>query len=463
MVEGTKPKDYYTDDKGIVHPIFDAGVIAGLTPGSVLFAGAGGIISQDNANLFWDDTNKRLGIGTESPDALLHVSGGDILLDNNESILGKAAGGAARNLIKIDGTDDVIIGGTNIDAMRFNVKGLASALFIQPTTGNVGIGTTSPQKDLHIQSIVPTIRMSGSNAATDQAVATLIEFYRANNTNRVGFLGMASSSNDDLRIATDYAAGQIKLGTGSNVTALTIDSSQKIGIGTSSPGDKFHVLDTRTANESAALFIQHTGSTPAGASYGIVVEKTGATSRTNVGASFSAAGADNNYGLLVPDGKVGIGTTSPSEKLEVNGAMKVTGSIRVYGPGNQYYWDNTIAAAGTTIVQNANKYFYLLSSSEKTKKNIIRKWKEPGFMEFLNINPIKFDYKTDAPYSNNIIGFSAEELQASGIPNLINFDSEGNPQSIRNEAILAYHQLILKESYTQIQELKAEIELLKQK
>ncbi len=98
--------------------------------------------------------------------------------------------------------------------------------------GAIGIGTSSPQRDLHIESGVPTIRLSDSNAATDQAVATLIEFYRGNNTNRVGFLGMESSSNNNLRIATDYAAGQIQLGTGNSVTALTIDSSQRVGIGT---------------------------------------------------------------------------------------------------------------------------------------------------------------------------------------------------------------------------------------
>ena len=34
-----------------------------FTAGSVLFAGTGGVISQDNANLVWNDTNKWLGIG----------------------------------------------------------------------------------------------------------------------------------------------------------------------------------------------------------------------------------------------------------------------------------------------------------------------------------------------------------------------------------------------------------------
>jgi len=46
-----------------------------MTEGSVLFVGAGGILSQDNSDLFWDDTNKRLGIGTATPATPLEVDG----------------------------------------------------------------------------------------------------------------------------------------------------------------------------------------------------------------------------------------------------------------------------------------------------------------------------------------------------------------------------------------------------
>ena len=41
----------------------------------MLFAGAAGVLAQDNANLFWDDTNNRLGIGTTSPAQKLDVNG----------------------------------------------------------------------------------------------------------------------------------------------------------------------------------------------------------------------------------------------------------------------------------------------------------------------------------------------------------------------------------------------------
>lgn len=40
------------------------GSIGSATAGSVLFAGAAGVLAQDNANFYWDDTNDALGIGT---------------------------------------------------------------------------------------------------------------------------------------------------------------------------------------------------------------------------------------------------------------------------------------------------------------------------------------------------------------------------------------------------------------
>lgn len=51
------------------------GTATQMTQGSVLFAGASGVYAQDNANLFWDDSNNRLGIGTTGPNQQLEMTG----------------------------------------------------------------------------------------------------------------------------------------------------------------------------------------------------------------------------------------------------------------------------------------------------------------------------------------------------------------------------------------------------
>lgn len=51
-----------------------SGTATAFTAGSVVFAGASGVYSQKNANLFWDNSSNRLGINTASPATALHVT-----------------------------------------------------------------------------------------------------------------------------------------------------------------------------------------------------------------------------------------------------------------------------------------------------------------------------------------------------------------------------------------------------
>ncbi|HHH53738.1 MAG TPA: hypothetical protein ENK91_08780 [Bacteroidetes bacterium] len=48
---------------------------SGATIGSVPFAGTSGQPDEDNSNFFWDNTNKRLGIGTNTPSESLEING----------------------------------------------------------------------------------------------------------------------------------------------------------------------------------------------------------------------------------------------------------------------------------------------------------------------------------------------------------------------------------------------------
>ncbi len=58
-----------------------------LTQGSVAFIGPVGALAQDNANFFWDDTNNRLGILTNTPLAALSVGVGSLFQASSGGIL----------------------------------------------------------------------------------------------------------------------------------------------------------------------------------------------------------------------------------------------------------------------------------------------------------------------------------------------------------------------------------------
>jgi len=46
-----------------------------FTTGSIVFQGSGTYLSQNNSNIFWDNVNLRLGIGTNTPSSILQIVG----------------------------------------------------------------------------------------------------------------------------------------------------------------------------------------------------------------------------------------------------------------------------------------------------------------------------------------------------------------------------------------------------
>jgi hypothetical protein len=87
-----------------------------LTAGSVVFVATDLSLTQDNANLFWDDTNNRLGIGTAAPSQPLHVVGiilteANLTFRSGTSFVGTLdhAITAARTWTLPDSTDTIVL------------------------------------------------------------------------------------------------------------------------------------------------------------------------------------------------------------------------------------------------------------------------------------------------------------------------------------------------------------------
>ena len=114
----------------------------------------------------------------------------------------------------------------------------------------------------------------------------------------------------------------------------------------------------------------------------------------------------------------------------------------------------TGAATGTTLVQASNGWFYRTSSSERYKENIIRNYQPENLMSFLDISPIKYDYKNSPAGNTDIVGFSADDLYNHGFDFLVNLNENGQPESLRDTSIIAYHHGILKTLNEKIKKLE---------
>ena len=126
--------------------------ISELQKGSILFAGDNGLISQDNSNLFWDNTNKRLGIGTSSPQYTLDLVGtlraGNTTLEGGSliwwAVSNPSIGNDYANSVAVDSTGIYVVGFDSIPGnseWRIEKRSLNDGSLIWSITSNPSSGS----------------------------------------------------------------------------------------------------------------------------------------------------------------------------------------------------------------------------------------------------------------------------------------------------------------------------------
>lgn len=198
------------------------GSTTAFTAGSVVFAGASGVYSQDNANFFWDDSNNRMGLGTAAPGRMLHVA--------------PAEAPAAR--IGAGGTDyriEMVAGGS--------------------VRGGYGVLSNPNQLGLFDAAGNPRVLFSLGHAA-EQTLASAATASRTSTfPDASGTLPVLSGA---LVAGSVVFAGAAATLTQDNSNLFWDDLNNRLGVGTAVPGFDLHVFRSTTA---ATIYLE---STPAG-------------------------------------------------------------------------------------------------------------------------------------------------------------------------------------------------------
>jgi len=328
------------------------------------------------------DSAGNVGIGTTSPDQSLHIyhatDNGLLHLESGDS--------QARIKLK-DNAGETHLGAVGNDTVFWQTSSLNESMRIT-NTGNVGIGTTSPQNMIHTSAANDSsgIRMTNTYDTPDNVWALLPAISGVSNT---GFC---------IRDVTD------------GVNRLVIDGSGKVGINTTSPVGKLTV-DENNASEHFQL-----------------------RNTTNT-SNFSAFGVDSSFNLRIytngsnermridSSGFVGIGTTTANKNLVV----KRSGNVVVAGieasaasavnldlsssisTGRAFFFrflyngniTGNVYSDGSTTVYNTG-------SDYRLKENVVGI--SDGITRLKALKPSRFNFKRDS--STTVDGFLAHEVSS---------------------------------------------------
>jgi hypothetical protein len=431
-------------------------------------------------------TTGSVGIGTSSPTATLQVltnSGVSHIFETQAGLLPlyqyRRSGAVLANLANTDAVASMEFiaransswltiakiyaeysgnGTTQSGNLQFYTSNAASEVERMriTSTGLVGIGATSPNYTLHIDSNTTLTRFQITNSTTGQGGGVGLQIIQngldASITNRSnGYLGLETVGTERMRITS---GGNVAINAGGNLQLYRPDSSSpstswywniymdssnllsfavnggtpkmiinasgNVGIGATSVNSEKLTINQTTGN-SSALLVNTVGVTT-GQSYGLTIQA-GTNSSDRSFAVFNQAGSTNYF--------------------------QVRGDGLIFAPG---IYNNTNSNAANVWVNSDGSLYRSTASSIRYKENI-NDWNGSGLDTILALKPKTFKYKKDYYDKADIdfLGLIAEEV-AEACPYLADYENEDRTGQVEN---VRYANIVVPLTKA-IQELKAQ-------
>jgi hypothetical protein len=393
-------------------------------------ANTGEIVMVGAQGVLLDQGQQAVRVGTS--DITLLVAGSQKMAVKNGSIIMNVDSDANPNLLKCL----TLSSGENMQCTYFGVKDTGTSstsyswisssrygsaynnLCLQSEGGNVGIGTNSPQSTLHVNG---TLYTNGNLCVhrSRLSFATLADLNHSIYNNQTNSDGEGPWDGIKMNV---YGGLSVRVGNANGATpttAMYINSSGNVGIGTNEPKALLHVNGATflggtsrylevNADSSNVAYIDFHSQDSRITDYDTRIQSIGGGVNAALG-QLQYTGA-SHYFL----GNVGIGTADPYRPLMVNGAGQIWATPTRYfdiGSGNLTYNADSIgniaiAALGSIVAGGAIAAY----SDERIKANIrpIRY----SISDLLALQPVEYTHiDTIKNSGKNQLGFIAQQVK----------------------------------------------------
>ena len=329
-----------------------------FTNGSLLFSNASGVISQNNSKVFWDRTNDRLGIGTNTPSTDLDING---------TLRVRGSGTPAANFVlaSVDTTGTTIWkdvadilndGGAFLNALNDAISDKDSNLFLGNGSGltnsgeyNTGVGILALNSNtagngntaMGYKAVNPN---TTGNFNTGFGAYTLNGATTGNGNIAVGYQSGFAVTNGDYNLTLGYLAGDnITTGNRNIILGYNVDASSATG------SDQLNIGNTIYSNMATDDVAIGTAT----------LDGAFTVNQTDAADIFNLQDAGSTVFTVVDGGNVGIGVAAPSNfKLEIAGNIGPSADSTYNLGSNATRWANAyfddVAVTNTVTATNFN-------------------------------------------------------------------------------------------------------------
>jgi len=373
--------------------------------------------SSGNANmLFVDAGNDAVGIGgaTISGGSTVLQVNGDMRVENSAVLAGRESASTPSHSFH----DDSDTGMFNIHP---NILGFSTAggeRMRIDSSGNVGIGTSSPNVVLHTVDASGTAVIALDDSRSNVGDTASVEFRHNGITGSV----VKSSAIEDFSVTANRSS-DLQFWTrnnGTQIQAATIDSEGRVGIGTSSPTRNLTVH----GGAGNSIFALQNNSTGAAVDDGFQIQLVGNDIyQYNYDNGFMVFGTNNAEAMRIDSsGSLLVGTTDTSLFNNTSGAgSKIgTGAIELAITSSEALYLNRMGTDGRVVnIRKAGTFIggidvsssavaYNTSSDYRLKEDV-----QPmsGATDRLKeLKPVNFAWKVDGSRVDGFIAHEAQEV-----------------------------------------------------